>query len=36
MTEKMLDQIQAVKEKYELLKQPLYKKISDVVLGVKV
>jgi hypothetical protein len=32
----MNTQIEAIKEKYELLKQPLYKQISNVALGIKV
>lgn len=36
LTEQMTLQIEALKEKYELLKQPLYKQISSVALGNKV
>lgn len=32
----MLEEIEAIKDKYELLKQPIYKQISDVGLGIKV
>ena len=32
----MIEEIEAIKDKYELLKQPIYKQISDVALGIKV
>lgn len=32
----MLEEIEVIKDKYELLKQPIYKQISDVALGIKV
>jgi hypothetical protein len=32
----MLEEIETIKDKYELLKQSIYKQISDVALGIKV
>lgn len=32
----MAEEIEAIRERYELLKQPLFKQISQVALGVKV
>jgi hypothetical protein len=36
LSEEMIAQIESIREKYELLKQPIYSQISNVALGIKV